>query len=72
MYKVLRFLILKTPHMGHRDQDGKKVDEMSLFFFKVRSWYGQIKAKFDFYLILAWKIVPNKISSFRRNLRCAP
>ena len=31
--------------MGHRDQDGKKVDEMSLFF-KVRKWYGQIKAKF--------------------------
>ena len=36
-------------HMGHMDQDGKKVDEMSLFF-KVRSWYGQIKAKIDIIL----------------------
>ena len=32
-------------YMGHRDQDGKKIDKMSPFFFKVRSWYGQIKAK---------------------------
>ena len=38
------------PHMGHRDQDGKKLDEMSLFFFKVRCWYQQIKAKNDIIL----------------------
>ena len=37
-------------HMGHRDKDGKKVDKMSLFFLKVRSWYGQIKAKIDIIL----------------------
>ena len=29
---------------------GKKVDEMSLIFFKVRSLYGQIKAKIDIIL----------------------
>ena len=42
--------IWRCTHMGHRDQDGKKIDDMSLFFFKVRSWYGQIKAKIDIIL----------------------
>ena len=40
---------MQISHMGHRAQDGKKVGEMSLFF-KVRSWYGQIEAKFDILL----------------------
>ena len=44
---------------------------MSLFF-KVRSWYEQIKAKILSSSILAGKIVTNKISGFRRNLGCAP
>ena len=42
------------------------------FFFKVRSWYEQIKAKILSSSILAGKIVTNKISGFRRNLGCAP
>ena len=29
--------IFRDPYMGHRDQDGKKVDEMSLFKQKVLS-----------------------------------
>ena len=32
------------PHMGHQDQDGEKVGQMSIFL-KVRGWYGQRKAK---------------------------
>ena len=33
------------PYMGHQDQDGEKVGQMSLFFLKVRGCYGQRKAK---------------------------
>ena len=48
------------------------------FFFKVRSWYARTAQSKNwhnlefFYLILAGKIVPNKISCIRRNLGCAP
>ena len=45
---ILNIFFVKI-HMGHRDQDEKKVDEMSLFF-KVRSLYGQMKAKVDIML----------------------
>ena len=38
---------LSRPKIG---TNGKKVDKMSLFF-KVRKWYGQIKAKI--YIILS-------------------
>ena len=60
--------------MGHRDQDEKKVAEMSLFF-KSEKLVQTDKSKNlhnleSFYLILARKIVPNKISGFRRNLGC--
>ena len=62
--------------MGHRDQDGKKVDEMSLFFLSeklVRTDKSKNGHNLEsFYLILAGKIVPNKISGFRCNLGCAP
>ena len=54
--------MLISVHMGHRDQDGKKVDKMSLFF-KVRSSYGQIKAKIDIIMssYLSWEIGKTKI-----------
>ena len=62
--------------MSHRDQDGEKVENFH-FFFKstklVRTY--EIKNCLNlksFYLILAGKVVPSKISALRLKLGCAP
>ena len=66
----------KSAYMGHTDQDGKKVDEKSLYFLSeklVRTEKSNNLHNLEsFYLILAGKSVPNKFSGFRRNLGCAP
>ena len=62
------------PHMGHQDQDGEKVGQMS-FFFKSQRLLRTEKSKNSYtfksyYLILASGVLKIWVSGFGRNLGC--
>ena len=60
--------------MGHQDQDGEKVRQMSLFDWKFEAAMDREKQKFKrFQVILILTVTVSKIqvSGFRRNLGCA-
>ena len=40
------------PHMGHQDQDGEKVGQMSLFFLKSEAAADREKQKFIHFQVL--------------------